>query len=152
MNSDSVEVNGVTPEEIMLRWKEFRSQSVVRREDLVALRPELRVEHLNFMFDELVLRLSSMALTDTLVDSERTVVHHFTCPSSPWQHFKLKHGGAWWMRWLTRRRPPILVAHSKSTTVSFKSEAMFPHSGYYPESLGKPVVFQTMRETDWSDQ
>ena len=137
-------------DQIALQWQRFASKQIVPKEAL------FRCAHLDSFYDsilqELVLSLSSYALADKLAPKEYTVTHSFSKPSSSWQHFKLNHEDSWWMRRFARRWPPRLIGETKSTTIQIDTMVAFPHSGYYPENLGKPVIIQTVNHFDLGGQ
>lgn len=100
-----------------------------------------------FALDRMVLDLRAKVLKYDLPGHEVTRQHtvSFDVPNSPWQHWKRKHEGTWWLRWFVQRRPVRTERLSK--TVQFGATwvdmATYPWQTVAPtaRNLGRPVRF-----------
>lgn len=92
---------------------------------------------------DLMLRLESYVLAEKLVGDTKEVSGAIEFPSSPWQFFKQRHAGSWWLRWLVVRRPVRLTPHRWGTAVTFERYAHYPEATLRTPELGRPVVFET---------
>lgn len=82
--------------------------------------------------DDVILKLTTRVLTQTLEDKEAVV--SFSAPSTWWQHWKQDHAPAW----LTRRWPVQLTTVRK--TVEYEVCAMYPKADMLLPTLGPAVI------------
>jgi hypothetical protein len=97
--------------------------------------------------EELVLRLQADVLSEKLppatVGRDWDVVWPF--PSSPWQFWKRRHGGAWWLAWFVRRWPVRVEPHRRRMhlEVDIERYRTFPESRIQlpDDTLGRPFLY-----------
>lgn len=82
--------------------------------------------------DDLVMKMTTRVLTQTLEDKETTV--SFSAPSTWWQHWKQDHAPAWF----TRRWPVRLTTVRE--TVKYEVCAMYPKANMLLPNLGPGVI------------
>lgn len=135
----------VTTTRVALEQRKVVSQLVVTREARLSVSPD-------DLTDQLALRLESYVLAEKLVGDTKTVTGHLSFPSSPWQFFKQRHAGAWWLRWLVRRRPVALDRHRYERDVIFEKYAQYPEATLHTPELGRPVIIEQFSEPlRWRD-
>jgi hypothetical protein len=86
--------------------------------------------------DDVVVRMTTRVLTQTLEDKQATV--SFSTPSTWWQHWKQDRAPGW----LKRRWPVRLTTIQK--TVEYKVCAMYPKADLLLPKLG-PAVIHVLR-------
>lgn len=148
--------------EYPLDWLKVQQVAPVAREVLAGMPPgivDLRADldsTWGFIRDEMLLRLQASVLKHDLpghrVDDQHTVF--FDVPDSPWQHWKRKHGHAWWLRWLVRRRPVRTERLSKTVrfTAEWRDMAAYPWQTVAPTAkrLGEPARIVDLQK--WTEE
>ena len=96
----------------------------------------------------LMVQLVSEVLTERIVKETHDV--SIDVPATWWQHFKLSYMNNRFMRRFIRRYPVKLRAWSK--TVFFDAKRLYPNADIPKQvtPLGRPIMFETIGESDWS--
>jgi hypothetical protein len=94
------------------------------------------------LLDQLRVRLESYVMAEKLVGDTKDVSGSIPFPTSPWQFFKQRHSGSWWLRWLVTRRPVRVERHRWEASVTFERYANYPESTLRVPELGRPVIFE----------
>jgi hypothetical protein len=99
----------------------------------------------------IVTRLTADVLAEKLPPErvERSSEFTWEFPASPFQHWKQKHQGAWWLRWFVARRPVRRTRHKKvaTLTVDLERYRTFPQCNYvFPKDLGPYVKVAVTRD------
>lgn len=130
--------------EVVLEWRKI---GIVRPTDpdlpYGLSKPRWDAE-LDLMRNRMLVQLRSAVLAFRLpghtATDQRTV--SFKVPASPWQHWKLKHQDAWWLRWLVARRPvrTEVLAETVVLTAVWEDWATYPWQTVAPTDpkLGMP--------------
>lgn len=132
MNTDEEFVQSVTH---TLEQKKVAANLLVTREASLRVRPD-------DITDNLVVQLESYVLAEKLVGDTKEVSGAIPFPTSPWQFFKHRHAGSWWLRWLVERRPVRTENHRWETSVTFERYNHYPESTLRVPELGRPVMFE----------
>lgn len=101
------------------------------------------------VWGSLIYRLKGYVLAETLPPAFETAKHtvDFKRPASWWQAWKDEHRGAWYARWLVRRRPPRWVEEpvEVTLTVDLQRYRTYPEATYQlPPEFGRPVLVHTL--------
>ena len=96
----------------------------------------------------MMVELVSEVLTERIAKETHDV--SIDVPATWWQHFKLSYMNNRFMRRFIRRYPVKLRAWSK--TVFFDAKRLYPNADIPKQvtPLGRPIMFETISETDWS--
>lgn len=109
----------------------------------------------DFVFDRLFVRLKAYVLTHQLAEHSVSRQRTVSWPASPWQHWKHRHAGSWWLRWLVERRPVRLQYETVDFQEAWTELAAYPWQTYLPPfpELGRPnrVVLTDVRWTPPSE-
>jgi hypothetical protein len=98
-----------------------------------------------FVMDQLLGRLETEVFAQRLVGDTKTGEAVTWFPASPFQFWKQRHAGAWWLRWLVRRRPVREVAHRTPWSVTFERYAHYPAATIETPKLGRPVIWEAFQ-------
>jgi hypothetical protein len=137
----------LTIETFTLEWLKLAAQRRVSAEFAESVTPAV---YRDTLWGDLVHQLTARVLADQLppetVTDEHTFV--FPVPGSPWQQFKATHADSWWLRWLTKMRPPTYVKHYRngSLTVDLRRYHIYPQARVSPQ-LGQPYRTFVMEKT-----
>lgn len=105
----------------------------------------------DWMTDMIVMKLRAFVLTHQLAEHSVSRRRTVSWPATPWQHWKHRHAGSWWLRWLVARRPVQMQHEVVDFQEAWTELATYPwqtHLPPFPE-LGKPnrVVLSDVRWT-----
>ena len=97
----------------------------------------------------LMVQLVSEVLTERIAPEKHVV--SFEVPKTWWQHFKHDHRDRFGFRWLIKRWP-IVYDHWRKT-VEFDAKKLYPNADIPRQvtPLGRPIMFETIGESDWSN-
>jgi hypothetical protein len=93
--------------------------------------------------DMLRCRMSTYVLAEKLVGDTQLVTGEIPFPTSPWQLFKQRHAGAWWLGWLVARRPVRTSPCHWGKTVRLERYATYPNATILPPAMGAPVIVES---------
>lgn len=114
-------------------WQKVVSQVLTDAPGIVDVEYEVRPE---LVFDRMVHQLKARVLSHKLPAHEVTELQRveFEFPASPWQHWKQRHGGSWWLRWLVRWRPvrTETVVKTVGFTAVWEQMAVYPWQMFAP--------------------
>lgn len=122
---------GATIDTYTLEWLKLGVQRTVSAEFAESVNAKVFHE---VIWGDLVHQLTARVLADQLPPETVTDEHtfFFYIPASPWQQFKDVHADAWWLRWLLKHRPPVMVTHTRygKLTVDLKRYQVYPQAKF----------------------
>jgi hypothetical protein len=125
-------------------WLKVSAHRAIDRDVLDAMPPgvvDLSIstdDSLRLALNSTVLSVKAKVLKYDLPGHEVKDQHtvSFDVPDSPWQHWKRKHGQAWWLRWFVQRWP--VRTEQLSRTVHFT--AIWEDMATYPWQTVAPTA------------
>jgi len=132
-------LSALSVDDVTLEWIKLAATNAVSPEFAETVRADIYRDE---VWGRLTHQLTAQVLAERLPSGhvEETKTFTIDVPASPWQQFKQDHETAWWLRWLTKWRPPLLRTHRQSCHMSVDITRYWS----YPEAriarqLGRPV-------------
>lgn len=108
---------------------------------------------IDFMADTMFMQLKAYVLTHQLAEHSVSRTRTVEWPASPWQHWKHRHAGAWWLRWFVERRPVRMQQEVVDFQEAWTELASYPWQTLVPPlpQLGRPVRV-VLSDTRWTPE